>query len=130
MDDAAYLAIVQWIPLHPLHPLSGWLNWGDSVQPFSTLNQPVLYIYLGVVVWALFGPSLLAQHALMAAASSAVVLVFYRLAQATGCQHPLWLTALLVLLPIFGLTLLWRRQGRQLWLLVIPLAVLGGWSAF
>ena len=189
IDDAAYLAIVNWIPAHPLQPLSGLLNWADSLQLFSALNQPVLYIYLQSVVWSLFGPSLLAQHALMAVMSAGVVLVFHRLARAIGCPHPVWLTALLVLgpvflpgqnlmmdvpallcwlicfwglltppdrqtmgrlvagaaalaaavlikytglvlLPIYAITLVWRGQGRRLWLLAIPLAMLAAWSVF
>src|SRR5689334_6002049 len=76
IDDAAYLAIVNWISAHPLHPLSGLLNWSDRALPFSALNQPVLYMYLQALVWALFGPSLLAQHILMAVTSGGVVLVF------------------------------------------------------
>ena len=75
IDDAAYLAIVKWIPLHPLHPLAGVLNWNQSAEPFSALNQPVLYIYLEALVWAVFGPSVLALHVLMAAVSSAVVIM-------------------------------------------------------
>jgi 4-amino-4-deoxy-L-arabinose transferase-like glycosyltransferase len=189
IDDAAYLAIANWVAGHPLHPMLGLVNWGDTAQPISALNQPLLFIYLQALVQVLWGPSLLAQHALMALVSAGVVLVFYRLARATGAQPPLLLTALLVLgpaflpgqnlmmdvpallcwlicfwallsadgrptglrlmagamalaagllikytslvlLPIFAITLLRRRQWRQLWVLAIPLGALAGWSIF
>jgi len=81
IDDTAYLVMTNWIASHPLHPMSGLLNWSDRVLPFQVLNQPVLYMYLQALILALWGPSLLAQHALMAVMSSGVVLVFYSLAR-------------------------------------------------
>jgi hypothetical protein len=121
VDDAAYLAIVRWVMAHPLHPMQGLLNWADGAQPISSINQPLLYIYLQTLLQAWLGPSLLAQHALMALVSAGVVVVFYRLARAVGAQQPLWLTALLVLGPAFlpGQNLMMDVPALLCWLVCL-----------
>ncbi|UJR87006.1 ArnT family glycosyltransferase [Sandaracinus amylolyticus] len=63
VDDAAHLEIARWIAAHPLHPMSGLVDWSDGPAPIHHLNQPHLFFYL----LALAGPSLIGAQLVVAA---------------------------------------------------------------
>ncbi|CAN0248786.1 unnamed protein product, partial [Phaeothamnion confervicola] len=190
IDDTAHLEIARWIMAHPLHPMSGLLNWDGSEQPIFKTNQPHLYFYILALWGYLFGFSEPAMHALQAIPALACVLLFHRLARLYASPAAIWLTALLmlgpalvveqnlmidvpllavwlvffsaligdidsndqtkryligsiacsaailikysslVLMAILVISLLFERRHRQAWTVLIPLAVLGLWSAF
>lgn len=101
IDDAAHLIISAWISQHPLHPMSGPLNWSGSVQPIYRTNQPHFYFYCLAVWERLFGFSEPALHALQSLFAGASILIFYKLARQLAQAHALWLTAMLALNPAF-----------------------------
>jgi hypothetical protein len=103
IDDTAHLEIAHWIALHPLHPMSGMLNWSGVLEPIHRTNQPHLYFYL-MAGWAsVLGWSEQAMHALQAVFSLGAILAFQRLANRLVPGHALLLTALLALGPGFVL---------------------------
>lgn len=101
IDDTAYLEIARWIVAHPLHPMSGQLNWSGIAEPIYKINQPALYPYLLAAWSALFGDSEPAMHVLQSLFALACVFLFYRLARACAAAHAVWATALFVLGPAF-----------------------------
>ncbi len=101
IDDTAYLEIARWIASHPLHPLSGEVNWAGVAEPIYKLNQPPLYFYLMAGWGVLFGYSEPAMHALQSLPALACIVLFYRLAAACCQALALWMTALLALGPAF-----------------------------
>lgn len=101
IDDTAYLEIAKWISGHPLHPMSGLLNWQGIDEPIFNTNQPHLYFYL-IAIWSnLFGFSEPALHSLQSIAALACILLFYRLARFFASEIALWLTAIMILGPAF-----------------------------
>ena len=81
IDDPTYLLIAEALVADPLRPLSAELILsGAPIQAFST-NQPPLLLYVYAASMALFGPSLVLLHAVMAIFSGAAIFFFYRLAE-------------------------------------------------
>lgn len=99
IDDAAHLIIAQWIANHPLHPMTGVLNWSGVDEPIYRTNQPHLYFYLLAFWGRIFGFSEPAMHALQSVASAACIAFFYRLARRIVGPQAIWATAMLVLSP-------------------------------
>lgn len=99
IDDTAHLLIAQWIAEHPLHPMSGPLNWDGIDEPIWRTNQPHLWFYLMAGWGSLFGWSEPAMHALTALAALAATLLMRRLAQAVAPAHADWLAALFLAGP-------------------------------
>lgn len=62
IDDTAHLEIARWIAAHPLHPMSGILNWDGITDPIHRTNQPALYFYLLALWGSVFGYSEPAMH--------------------------------------------------------------------
>lgn len=128
IDDAAHLLIARWIGAHPLHPMSGLLNWSGVDEPISRTNQPHLYFYL-IAGWArVFGWSEPALHLLQSLAALACVFLFHRLARALVGAHALWATAMLVLGPAFIVeqNLMVDTPLLATWLAFFNVIVLGG----
>jgi len=101
IDDTAHLEIARWIASHPLHPISGILNWSGIDEPIYRTNQPHLYFYLLAVWGSLFGFDEPAMHALQALFSLAAVFAFHRIAQRLAPANALWATGMLALGPAF-----------------------------
>lgn len=101
IDDTAHLLIAQWIQHHPLHPMSGMLNWDGIAEPIARTNQPHLFFYLMAGWGALFGYSEIAMHSLLAIFSFIAIATFHRIARAVVPAHALWLTAMLAFGPAF-----------------------------
>jgi Dolichyl-phosphate-mannose-protein mannosyltransferase len=102
IDDTAYLEIARWIIGHPLHPMMGTMNWGNTADPISTVSQPHLLFYLMAGVMRLVpGAVELAMHVVWVAMSAATVFLFHALARALDVRRPLFWTALLCLGPAF-----------------------------
>ena len=99
IDDTAYLIISNWILHHPLHPMSGPLNWEGTVQPIYATNQPHLYFYSMAIWERFFGFSEVALHSLQSLFSAGCIILFYQLARRLSEAHRLWLTAMLALNP-------------------------------
>jgi Dolichyl-phosphate-mannose-protein mannosyltransferase len=101
IDDTVHLEIARWISGHPLHPMSGMLNWTGVDEPFYKQNQPHLYFYL-IAIWGwIFGYREPAMHALQSLAALASIVFFYGLARALVSPIALWLTAMLAFGPAF-----------------------------
>ena len=120
IDDTVYLEIARWISTHPLHPMSGLLNWGEFDDPIHKLNQPHLYFYLLSWWGGVFGYSEAAMHALQSLAALACILLFHRLARVLVGPVALWATATLVLGPAFVV-----EQN-----LMVDVPLLATWLAF
>ena len=101
IDDTAYLEIARWITLHPLHPMTGPLNWRGVEEPIYKINQPHLYFYMLALWGKIFGFTEPVMHALRSLASLACILLFYRLARIFCPSAAVWVTAMLVLGPAF-----------------------------
>jgi 4-amino-4-deoxy-L-arabinose transferase-like glycosyltransferase len=101
IDDGVYLQIAQWIRSHPLHPMSGHLNWLGSDEPVYKINQPHLYFYLLSFWISVFGVSEPATHVFQSFFSFACIILFYRLAHFYVRGLALWLTAIMILGPAF-----------------------------
>ena len=126
IDDTAHLEIARWIAGHPLHPMSGMLNWGGVNEPIYDTNQPHLYFYL-LAGWAsVFGYSEIALHALQSLFALACVVLFHRQALRFCPGVAVWLTALLVLGPAFVVeqNLMVDVPLLALWLLFFELLLL------
>jgi 4-amino-4-deoxy-L-arabinose transferase-like glycosyltransferase len=101
IDDTAHLEIARWIGDHPLHPMSGLLNWGGTSEPISYTNQPHLY-FAALALWGkLFGFAEPTMHALQSLASLASIVLVHRLARFVAPSAALWATALVILGPAF-----------------------------
>jgi hypothetical protein len=101
IDDTAHLEIARWISIHPLHPMSGLLNWNGSDEPIYNLNQPHLYFYL-LALWAgMFGYSEAAMHELQSLAALALHTVVPSFGAHFFAPLALRATAILVLGPAF-----------------------------
>lgn len=99
IDDTAHLEIARWIAEHPGHPMSGWLHWGDDLEPIHHTNQPHLYFYL-MALWAqVFGWQERAMQALMAGFTLWAIWTFHRLATRLAPDWALLATALFALCP-------------------------------
>ena len=94
IDDTIYLEIARWIVQSPLHPLSGQVNWVNTLEPISRISaSPLLLPYLlAGLMWDL-GDSQLAFHALMALFTGLSIAAFYRLSVQLRAPYPLLLTA-------------------------------------
>jgi len=101
IDDTVHLDIARWISAHPLHPMSGLLNWSGIEEPIYRTNQPHLYFYLMALWGRLFGYGETAMHTLQSFAALACILLFHRLARVFVGSAGLWATAMLVLGPAF-----------------------------
>ena len=101
IDDGAHLLIARWIEGHPLHPMSGILNWSGVDEPIWRTNQPHLYFYLLAAWGRIAGFSEPAMHALQSLATLAAIFLFHRLARFVIGAQALWATALLALGPAF-----------------------------
>lgn len=101
IDDTAYIEEAREIIKNPLHPMTGMVNFFDTLEPIRLRFHPLLipYLYAGVMV--LFGESLLALHALMSFFSLLSILFFYKLSRLFVPVHPEIVTALFVLSPAF-----------------------------
>jgi 4-amino-4-deoxy-L-arabinose transferase-like glycosyltransferase len=120
IDDTAHLEIAQWIQSHPLHPMSGLLNWIGIDVPIYRTRQPHLYFYVLAIWGRMFGFGELAMHALQSLAALACILLFHRLARAFAPASALWATAMLVLGPAFVV-----EQN-----LMVDVPLLAAWLAF
>lgn len=130
IDDTAHLEIARWISAHPLHPMSGMLNWGGVNQPIYDTNQPHLYFYLLAGWSSVFGFSEVAMHSLQALFALACVVLFHRQAQRFCPGIAVWLTALLILSPAFVVeqNLMVDVPLLAIWLLFFELLLLHGSS--
>lgn len=102
VDDTAYLEIARWITSHPLHPMTGVVNWGESGEPIHHVSQPHLLFYVMAAVMKLAPARFeLALHVLWVAMSAATVATFHALARAVDVRRPVAWTAALCLGPAF-----------------------------
>jgi 4-amino-4-deoxy-L-arabinose transferase-like glycosyltransferase len=126
IDDTAHLEIARWIAGHPLHPMSGMLNWGGVNQPIYDTNQPHLYFYLLAGWSSVFGFSEIALHSMQALFALACVVLFHRQARRFAPRIAVWLTAMLILCPAFVVeqNLMVDVPLLALWLLFFELLLL------
>lgn len=101
IDDTAHLEIARWIGSHPLHPMSGNLNWNGIDEPIWRTNQPHLFFYALAIWGRLFGFGEPAMHILQSFFSLACTLLFYRIARMLAPSSAIWATSMLVLGPAF-----------------------------
>lgn len=100
IDDTAYVQAAQWIAAHPLHPLSGPLNWGGTAPIWQVDNSPG-YSFVMAAWGRLFGFGEAAMHALQSLVALACVALTWRLARAVAPRLALWSTALVIMGPAF-----------------------------
>jgi hypothetical protein len=101
IDDTAYLEIAKQILKDPFHPLSGMINWRDTLEPIHKTNQPALLFYLYALIIRLFGDAEIVLHGFFSLFTLANVLLFFGLARKICSNHALSLTALYSLSPAF-----------------------------
>ncbi|TLU71773.1 ArnT family glycosyltransferase [Lichenicoccus roseus] len=101
IDDTAHLIIADWILHHPLHPMSGPLNWNGTVEPIHATNQPHLYFYILAFWEKLFGASEIALHGMQSLFSGGCIVLFHWIARRLAPSCAVWLTAMLALDPAF-----------------------------
>ena len=101
IDDVAHLEIARWIQGHPLHPMSGQLNWAGSSEPIWRTNQPHLYFAIMALWGTLFGYAEPMMHILQSLASMACVFLLHRIAKFVAPANALWATTLVILGPAF-----------------------------
>ena len=101
IDDTVHLDIAEWIIKHPLHPMSGLLNWSGTLEPIYKTNQPHLFFYILALWIRFFGASELSTHLLESLATLACVFLFFRIARYFVPSLALWATALVILGPAF-----------------------------
>lgn len=101
IDDTAYLETARHIAAHPLHPMSGSLNWEGARDPIHKATMPHLFLYLLAAVMKIFGESEVALHALVALFSGGCILLYHAIAVRLKVAQPLLLTALCFVSPAF-----------------------------
>lgn len=100
IDDTIYLEIARWINVSPLHPLSGQVNWVNTLEPnYRISSSPLLFIYGMALTLRWFGESEIALHGLMALFTGLCVWGFYGLSSVLRLNHKLALTSMLALGP-------------------------------
>jgi hypothetical protein len=131
IDDAPHLAFAHWIAAHPLHPMSGMLNFGGISEPIWHFNQPPLYFYILGAWGSLFGYSEPAMHAMQSLFALAAIWLFHRMADKLVPAAALWLTALLALGPAFVVeqNLMVDVPLLSLWLLFFEPLIVGAEAA-
>ena len=119
IDDGGTLIITKWIIAHPLHPMSGMMNWGGVEEPIHVTNQPHLYYYLLAGWISLFGYSEVATHAFQSFFSLACIILFFRIANFYVRDLAIWLTSIMILGPAFvvGQNIMLDVPLLSLWLL-------------
>jgi len=190
IDDTGDLEIAEEIIKNPFHPMSGYVNWGNSAEPIYVLNQPHLFFYLLAACIYFFGESEIALHLLISLFSLLCILFFYGLVNNLKVKNPtawtiffalgpgfipsqnlmndipmlsFWLVFFwailhpvipmqgnkyyvfaslaaaaailtkylsLVLLPILIIDILLKKRWNAIWVIVIPVFSLVGWSLF
>jgi 4-amino-4-deoxy-L-arabinose transferase-like glycosyltransferase len=127
IDDTAHLEIARSIAAHPLHPMTGMLNWGGIDEPIYRTNNPHLYFYLLAVWGSLFGFCEATMHALQALLALAAILLFYGIARQLVPANAIWLTGMLALGPSFAVeqNLMLDVPLLSLWLLFFNALILG-----
>lgn len=102
IDDTIYLEIARWINVSPLHPLSGEVNWVNTLEPIYRISSsPLLFIYGLAAVLRWFGEFEVALHAFMAIFTGLCVWGFYNLSSLLKIQHKMALTTMLAWGPAF-----------------------------
>lgn len=101
IDDTFYLKAAQWIEHHPLHPMSGAVNWGHDPEPMHHFNQPPGFFYLVAATGHLFGYGELPMHAMRSLFTLLALFSFHGLARSIAPRQALWLSALFALCPAF-----------------------------
>jgi hypothetical protein len=101
MDDTVHLEIAQWIAGHPAHPMSGYIDGGDSMAPIGELNQPHLFFYLMAAVGQVFGWHEISMHALEAVFAFGAIALAYEIARHVRPNCSVYMTALAVVSPAF-----------------------------
>jgi 4-amino-4-deoxy-L-arabinose transferase-like glycosyltransferase len=101
IDDTVYLEIAKHILTDPLNPMSGKVNWADSVEPIHYLNQPPILSYLFALTMKFFGESEIALHLVIALFSLGAIVFFYAVASLLDRKTAVLTTALFCLGPAF-----------------------------
>lgn len=120
IDDTVHLETAQWILQHPLHPMSGKINWDQNAESIHVLNQPHLYFYMLAAYGFLFGFSEVAMHIFQSFFTFACILFIYLISRLIVSKHALFLTALLTSSPAFIV-------GQNL---MVDVPLLSFWLAF
>ena len=120
IDDTVHLETAQWILQHPLHPMSGKINWSQNAESIHVLNQPHLYFYMLAAYGFLFGFSEVATHIFQSLFTFACILFIYLIAKLIISKHALFLTALLTSSSAFIV-------GQNL---MVDIPLLSFWLAF
>ena len=119
IDDTGHLEIAEWLAEHPTHPMSGYINWGDSPAPIHLLNQPHLYFYLLGFYIKLFGVNEITTHLFQSFFTLLAIVFFYKLVCVHCQKHVFFPVFFLALCPAFvvGQNLMTDVPLLSLWIL-------------
>jgi len=92
IDDPYYLEVAQWIQINPFRPMSGLTNWYDRLEPFSKLNNPILFQYIQSFWGSLFSYSEISSHILISIFLLWLLIRFFQLAKKIESTRPVFLT--------------------------------------
>lgn len=101
IDDTFHLEAAKWIGQHPLKPMSGSINWGNSPTPMYEYNQPPLFFYLIYVHQFLFGNSEISLHLLLSVFTFLALLFFFKLTKLLNVKSPVTILTIFAFCPAF-----------------------------
>ncbi len=101
IDDTAYIEEAIHIAQDPLHPMSGWLNWFDTLEQIRYRYHPLFIPYLYAFVIRIFGISEFGMHLLMSIFTLGSIIFFYLLAKQFVFKYRFIFTAMFILGPSF-----------------------------
>lgn len=101
IDDTFHLEASEYIGQHPLKPMSGFINWGNSPTPMYEHNQPPLFFYLICIYQKFFGNSEIALHLLLSIFTFLALLYFYKLTIFLNVKSPFLILTIFAFCPAF-----------------------------
>lgn len=101
IDDTFHLEAAECIAQHPLKPMSGLINWGNSPEPMYEHNQPPLFFYLICIIQQFFGNSEIALHLLLSIFTFLALFYFYKITKFLDVKSPLIILTIFAFCPAF-----------------------------
>lgn len=101
IDDTFHLEAAQCISQHPLKPMSGNINWGNSPTPMYEHNQPPLFFYLISISQKFFGDSEISLHLILSIFTFIALFYFYKLTSFLNIKSSLVIITIFAFCPAF-----------------------------
>lgn len=101
VDDTFHLEAAQCISQHPLKPMSGSINWGNSPTPMYEHNQPPLFFYLISISQRFFGDSEISLHLILSIFTFIALFYFYKLTRFLNSKSSLAILTIFAFCPAF-----------------------------